>query len=181
MIAHLNRLKLLASPSISPEIEYLPVSVEETRQFERGEGVREEVVNLEGREEIAVEVVERGVGRPAEDVGAPAVQEQAPVHATPPGDVGRIGFGDAIVLENRLAPGEGNPLVNRDATGAGDTRGGREEHPLQPTHALAAAPKATSGKGRAVTEQAVRQSTREKHPPRRYGDEKTQRLGYAYE
>ena len=122
VIAHRNRLKLLPLPSASPVIENVPVSVEETSQFERGEGVREQVGNLERREGIPVEVVERGVGRPAEDVGPPAVQEQAPVHATPPGDVGRIGLGDAIAQENRVAPGEGNDLVHRDATVAGDAR-----------------------------------------------------------
>ena len=72
------------------------MSVEENSQFERGEGVREEVGNLEGGEGIPVEVVERGERRPAEAVGPPAVQEQVPVHVTPPGDVERIGLGDAI-------------------------------------------------------------------------------------
>ena len=133
------------------------------------------------REGIPVEVVEMGERRPAEDVGPPAVKEQAPVHATPPGDVGRIGLGDAIALENRVGPGEGNALVHRDASVAGEARVGRDAQPLQATHAVAAAPKATSAKGRAGTQHAVRQSPRERHPPRRYGDEKTQRLGNTYE
>ena len=180
VIAQRNRLKLLPSPNASPEIEYVLVSVEETSQFKRGERVREELGTLERREEIPVEVVERGEGRPAEDVGPP-VEEQAPVHATPPEDVGRIWLGDAIAVENRVAPGEGKALVHRGATVEGDARVGRDAQPLQATHVVTAAPKATSGKGRAVTQHAVRQSTREEHPPRRYGDEKTQRFGNTNE
>ena len=64
--------------------------------------------------------------------------------------------------------GQGSVLV-------GDVRGGEAKHVA---HRVGRPPR---GGARHIAEPPLRHSTRDRHPPRRFGDEKTSRLGNSYE
>ena len=183
VVAHRNRLKLWPPPDTAPVIEYAPAV--EGGEGEVGGGDWAFADAQHGEETLPVPKPE------AQDVVA-----EAPLNEAPLGDDARLRVRDAHVRETRIAEQprdypharDGNAVGNagaaRDAREARGLGVGQESgvvddaERVQEARAAPRVGRPPRGGARPIAQHPLRQSTRDRHPPRRFGDEKMTRLGH---
>ena len=171
VVAHRNSLKLWPPPDSAPVIEYAPAVEGGEGEVGGGDGA---LLNEEPREEalpVPKPEAQEVVGNATHNERREARVAEQPRDSTHDRDENAVGDAGAARDAGEVrgaGVGQGSVLV-------GDGRGAEAKHVA---HRVGRPPR---GGARPIAEPPLRHSTRDRHPPRRFGDEKTSRLGNSYE